>query len=210
MPTGLEETAAETHQQKASAATTSRTVVPSIRTPPPTPPLSSAACPFCPSRSLQLGSTACPFPQTIYTRGTNAATETKYNTDESATEIKMRTMICVLGGGWTHQRKRKQRWRHAQRRREQRVDCPRGREQPQGPAGDLCWHPNFGSRNGAPPLRSANASDACSGAPPPPHPRPPRPRSIRGHVSSLRTSVPLSSPSPRRIVIRVSMRQSAA
>jgi len=99
MPTGLEETAAETHQQKASAATTSKAVVPSIRTPPPTPPLSSAACPFCPSRGLQLSSTARPFPQTIDTRGTNAATETKYNTDELATEIKMRTVICVLGGG---------------------------------------------------------------------------------------------------------------
>ena len=107
MPTGMEETATETHQQKASAATTSRAVVPSIRTPLPTPPLSSAACPFCPSRGLQLSSTACPFPQTIDTRGTNAAIETNYNTDESATEIKMRTVICVLGGGWTHQRKEK-------------------------------------------------------------------------------------------------------
>jgi len=96
VPTRVEETVAETHQQKASAATTSRAVVPSIRTPPPTPPLSSAACP---SRSLQLSSTARPFPQTIDTRGTNAATETKYNTDELATEIKMRTVICVLGGG---------------------------------------------------------------------------------------------------------------
>jgi len=99
MPTGMEETATETHQQKASAATTSRAVVPSIRTPLPTPPLSSAACPFCPCRGLQLSSTACPFPQTIDTRGTNAAIETNYNTDESATEIKMRTVIYVLGGG---------------------------------------------------------------------------------------------------------------
>jgi len=45
-------------------------------------------------------------------------------------------------GGLTNGRE-KQWWRHAQRRREQRIDGPRGREQPQGPAGDLCSHPNF-------------------------------------------------------------------